>query len=230
MLRSTKLDPRTREGRWALALLAPLSLFGCIVDPDHACDENQTKLVADFGGCVCAPGSVVNPGKDGCTPCGENEEVKNGACACKTGFARPSATEACSASQQGANCSASTPCNGDFPYCAAAGYCTKSGCATNADCSLGGYACESTASPTYCSRPPVGQGKACSTPADCAGTEATYCGMGACLVTGCASTTKCHGDYACCDFTSLGAADFCLPASALSGGKCPVTNADPVTR
>ncbi|HEY6878078.1 MAG TPA: hypothetical protein VI299_08655 [Polyangiales bacterium] len=208
--------------------VAPLALSGCIVD--KPCDANEIDRSGRYGGCECAPGSVLNADKTECLPCGANEEVQQGACVCKTGFAKPSADAACVASQQGAACSGPSGCSGEFPYCAPGGYCTKSPCAGDNDCTVGGYACETSASPAYCSRPPTGQGKSCMTSADCAGTEATACLQGACLVAGCAKTTRCHGSWACCDYTSFGAADVCLPPSALSAGKCPGTMADPVTR
>jgi hypothetical protein len=228
MLRSTSPNRRRREGTWALALLAPLvALIGCIVD--HPCDANQVELKSDFSGCVCVEGAVLNADKSACVLCGDNEEVKEGACACKTGFARPSPTAACAASQQGAPCSASAPCNGaDFPYCSPQGYCTKSGCTTDAECSVGTYLCETTASPTYCSPPPAP--KTCTTSADCTGGAADYCAMGNCVVSGCKATTTCRGMTACCDFSQFGLTDFCIPSASLQGGKCPGTMADPVTR
>jgi hypothetical protein len=208
----------------------PILLVGCMVDSDHPCDANEVKLNADYGGCECAPGSVLNAAKDGCTACGANEEVKQGACACKAGFARPSEGAACAASMQGAACSATAACGGEFPYCSPKSYCTKSGCSSDADCSVGGYYCDTTASPAYCARPPTGQGKTCSSSADCAGLEANACTGGACLVSGCKTTATCHGGWACCDFSAFGMQDVCIPPTQLSGGKCPGTMADPVTR
>lgn len=230
MPRSTRTS--RRRAWWTLAsLLVPISLlYGCIVD--HACDANEVELKSSFSGCLCAPGAVLNADKSGCVACGENEEIQNGVCACMTGFARASADAGCSASSQGSACSATTPCNGaDFPYCSPAGYCTLSGCSTDADCTVGGYACDTTASPAYCVRPPSGQGKTCSASADCAGFEADYCAMGTCLVSGCKTTTTCFGDWACCDFAVYGLADVCLaPGQLDSSGNCPGTGAAPVKR
>jgi hypothetical protein len=232
MLRSSSLDRRQHAPtpRSILWLAAPLVLAACIIDSDNPCGPNQHESEGGFAGCVCDPGAIVDADKTGCTLCGANEEVKQGACECKGGFARPAAGQACVASQQGAACTANSGCGGDFPYCAPQGYCTKSPCSSNADCTLGGYACETTASPAYCSRPPTGQGKTCASAADCAGLEANACMGGACLVSGCKTTTRCHGSWACCDFSAFGMADVCVPDTQLSGGKCPGTMADPVTR
>ncbi|HEX5660887.1 MAG TPA: hypothetical protein VFX59_27025 [Polyangiales bacterium] len=213
-----------------VALAAPLTLGACIVDSDNRCGAHQHESEEGFVGCVCDPGATVNADKSGCAPCADHEEVVQGACACQTGFARPAAGAACVASQQGAACSSSAGCSADFPLCAPQGYCTKSPCTSDADCALGGYACETSASPAYCSRPPAGQGKTCSSAADCAGLEASACTGGSCLVSGCKTTTRCHGSWACCDFSAFGMADVCVPDTGLIDGKCPGTMADPVTR
>lgn len=214
------------DTRLALATLALVG--GCLVDTDERCDENQTVLEGDFGGCVCAPGSVLNAAKNGCTKCGAHEVVKENACTCETGFARLTPGGECSASQLEAACSATAPCGGEYPYCAAPGYCTKGTCAASSECPAG-FACELKASPVYCSRPPTGLNSVCDATTPCTG-EANYCAMGACAVSGCATTKTCHGDSACCDYTSFGLADICIPGAKLMAGKCPGTGTDPVVR
>ncbi len=112
----------------------------------------------------------------------------------------------------GAACNTTTtPCTDPvYSYCASAagadGYCTKSGCASSAECE--GYACKTTEAPAYCQRPPLGTGQACTSPADCAGTEATYCDWymtHACLVEGCTvSPNNCYEGTDCCDLTQFG--------------------------
>jgi hypothetical protein len=209
------------------------ALTGCLVDTNNPCDANETVLKADFGGCVCSVGSVPNETKDGCVPCGANEVVASGACACSAGFARLTAGGVCTLSQLGASCSDASGCAGDYPYCspgASDRYCTRS-CTASTDCPAG-YACESALAPAYCSRPPRGQGDVCDVAqnsADCT-SEADYCAQGHCLVSGCASTTTCHGDWVCCDFRSVGAKDICIAPSGLVDGHCPATGAAPVTR
>lgn len=230
MLRSTGRERKRNYVPPPLVLALCASSMSCMVDSDERCGPYQHESEGSFIGCVCDEGAVLQADKSGCVPCGANEEVQQGACVCKTGFARPSEGAACVASQQGAACSASSGCGGEFPYCAPQGYCTKSPCSGDADCALGGYACETTASPAYCSRPPTGQGKSCKTNAECTGQEANTCMGESCLVGGCKTTTRCHGSWVCCDFSSFGMADVCVPPTQLSGGKCPGTMADPVTR
>lgn len=70
-----------------------------------------------------------------------------------------------------------------------------------------------------------GQGKSCATPADCAGTDATFClplgAMPMCLVQDCGvnGTRSCAPDRVCCDVANslLGNA---LPAAKASNGLC----------
>jgi hypothetical protein len=219
--------PRPSSSVWLLAL----ACSGCLVDADEPCSENEVVLKADFAGCVCADGAILNAERNGCTRCGENERVLDGACACADGYARSTIGGACTAASLGSPCSASAPCAGDYPYCAAGGYCTRSGCAASAECPAS-YACELGQTPPYCSRPPAGQGASCDpsrNSADCTG-EADYCAMGSCVVSGCATTKSCHGDWVCCDFSAFGLKDLCVATSALASGLCPGTNAAPVTR
>ena len=221
---------RRRKQTCRPLLSAPLLLLAsCLVDSDKKCDENQEVRTGLLSGCVCAPDSVLNAEKNGCTECGEHEVVKEGACACEVGYARLSAGGPCTASMLGATCDAQTPCAPDFPYCAPGGYCTTSACTSSASCP-GGYTCDTSGSPSYCIRPPTGLGNACSSPADCAGFEADYCGQSSCVVSGCASTVDCRDTYACCDYRALGAKDVCVPATALMNGKCPIIMTDPVVR
>lgn len=203
-------------------------LTSCLVDDKHPCDANETVMSGDFAGCVCEEGAVLNAAKDGCDKCGENEAVVKGACLCKPGFARVTAGGVCTQSLLGASCTGASGCAGEFPYCAPGGYCSTSGCTANAGCPAT-YACETTASPAYCSRPPTGQSDSCDATKVCSG-EADYCAMGSCVVSGCATTKTCHGDWACCDYSQFGLKDFCIGPTSLVGGKCPGTNADPVKR
>lgn len=218
-----------RIGVGALAIGA-LATASCIVDGSR-CDAHQVELHGNFAICVCEPDAVFNASGAGCTPCGENETALNGACTCKEGFARPAADAGCVASTVGAACSAATPCSStEYPFCvtttAGDGYCSREGCASNADCPTD-YTCEAGASARYCKRPLTGLGAACTSSADCAGFEASYCEAfqtHTCILQGCANgAASCPNEWACCDFSSLLGAPFsiCASPSTLTGGSCP---------
>lgn len=215
--------------RWQL-LPAALALWaGCIVDSDNPCRENEIKLEGDIAGCLCAPGAVPNADGSGCVLCGANEVVKSGKCECDVGFAR-AGDGSCLRSELGAACGATMACGSEFPFCAPGGYCTKQGCTSSSECVGSGYWCDTSTSPSVCTRPPTGLGKSCMTSADCAGQEANTCAQMTCAVGGCATTVKCFADTVCCDFTAFGIGDICIPPTSLAAGKCPGTMADPVVR
>jgi hypothetical protein len=114
------------------------------------------------------------------------------------------------------------PCtDATYNFCATSpsgeGYCTTSGC-TGGDCT-GGYACDLGATPSYCKRPPKGLSMSCTSNADCAGTEATYCDMyqsHSCLVEGCTvSPDSCFEGWDCCDLSAFGVPmPVCIPQGA----------------
>lgn len=202
-------------------VLMSLSLFACTYQSDDRCDENEV-LYGDTR-CVCAAGFVMTA--HGCAACGEHEVASATGCVCADGYTRPAAQSACQAKTggQGDACDAQTPCSDPaYGHCqsgGAAGYCTSTGCATSADCTSG-YACDTAASPSFCKRPPVGAGKSCSSAADCADTEATYCDTfvsHACLVQGCTvAPNNCFAGSQCCDLSGFGVPQpICIP------GMCP---------
>ncbi|HSU41720.1 MAG TPA: hypothetical protein VLJ38_19210 [Polyangiaceae bacterium] len=124
----------------------------------------------------------------------------------------------------GSPCSTSEPCaDPTFGVCApgadGSGYCTNA-CAAAEDCS-GGYACNTSAAESFCERPPSGTGKACTSDADCTGTESTYCDLfvtHACLVQGCTvSPNNCFSGTECCDLSAFGVPQ---PICVAEGG-CP---------
>ncbi len=181
---------------------------GCML-----CGKDEQPGVA---GCVCKAGYGRASAAAACVACGENEVTNaTGACECVSGFAKASPEAACAvvSAGLGADCdSAATPCtDATYNYChtvsATAGYCTKQGCASDADCTAG-YACDLTSTPAYCRRPPVGFGKVCTSDADCAGTEATYCDLfvtKSCLVQGCTLTPdNCFTGTECCNLSAYG--------------------------
>jgi hypothetical protein len=194
---------------------------GCIYDADDRCDSGQVLYAPDR--CVCAEGSALTA--QGCVPCGENEVVGPEGCVCGEGFSRPMAEDACQAAPSGLGTacdSASTPCaDPKYDLCFAtsgsAGYCTNA-CQSSDECD-GGYACDTAAAPTYCRRPPSGAGQACTTAADCAGTEATFCEsfmLHECVVRDCSPTAQdCFPGKQCCDLSQFGVpAPICLPNGA----------------
>ena len=205
------------------ALLA--CAVGCVYDPSHRCDDNET-LSSDGRQCICVPGAVMTA--HGCTLCQTNEVPGNRTCDCAPGYTRPTPDAACqeAPSALGMACDMqSAPCtDAKYSTChvtsGTAGYCTSAGCSTSADCASG-YACDTSASPVFCKRPPVGAGQACQSNADCAGTEATYCDSAVthqCHVEGCTlAPDNCFSGSACCDLSTYGVAKpFCVQA-----GTCP---------
>jgi hypothetical protein len=208
--------------RGAMATLA-LAAGACVYDADERCSLNQ--VLVDDTRCECVAGTAYTP--DGCVACGENEVPGPTGCECAAGFSRPTPEAACQQSAPaalGADCNvASAPC-GDPPYdhChvteGGAGYCTIAGCTSSADCE-GGYECDVGAEPPFCRRPPVGLGRACQSPADCAEGEASFCDLvvsNTCLEQGCSLEAQdCFGGQQCCDLSMFNVpVPVCLPPGA----------------
>lgn len=227
---------RTRSPRWIGLLGAMLTAVavGCLYDASERCGPGEVLNQGDS--CVCAPGNVpvyrnitvLSPVSateqrpfTACVPCGTNQVIKGDQCVCAAGFVMGAA--GCVPSNLGAPCAAEADCAaGDQTHCRLPeGYCTKQGCATNADCNADAdYACAATATPPYCKRPPVGEGRACTMqgldPACTA--EAPVCVFNGCVtLPGCKVDGDCSPSRKCCDFTKFGQAGitFCL------AGACP---------
>ncbi|HEX3774486.1 MAG TPA: hypothetical protein VHV51_08475 [Polyangiaceae bacterium] len=203
------------------ALLAP----ACIYDADHRCGPSQH--LGDNSSCVCDDGLVL-AGQD-CVPCGENETWQNGVCVCSDGYTRSSSDGgACVLGGPGSSCDpdadASSCTTPDAPICrdrgGGVGYCTTS-CTADSDCPHG-FACDTTNSPATCKTAAVGEGDPCTSAADCAGKDASYCETAlvhVCLVPGCsvASSISCSEGWTCCDVRPLGLnMTLCTPE-----GECP---------
>jgi hypothetical protein len=216
---------RLQIPRHVLLALTPLiaAFQGCIFDADDRCGEGQV-IYGDDVRCVCAEGATWT--EEGCVPCGENEVPDATGCTCESGFVRPTPDAACEpVPGLGDDCDTeSVPCTEpDYPYCqvvsGTAGYCTASDCTTSSDCPAG-YACETSGSPRFCKRPPVGAGESCESSADCAGTEATFCETFTthqCLVEGCSlAPDDCFEGNTCCDLSQFGLPTVCVPE-----GTCP---------
>lgn len=211
----------------ALVLLSA-SAAGCILTNDK-CDAHQVEVPGDYAICVCEENAAPNSSGAGCTPCGENEVVKDRVCTCQAGFVRASGTGICTASAIGASCS-SAPCSAEFPFCYGEGtpaaYCTRRDCASNADCPES-WSCENSAGTRYCRKAPSGLGVSCTSSPDCAAYEASYCEAfqsHTCFIQGCAvGTATCPNEWLCCDYALLvnSPLSTCIPPAQAAGGVCP---------
>src|SRR6187402_947391 len=155
--------PRSKY-RYAAALFALLGAMpsACVYDSSDRCGPNQVMF----------------------------EDLR---CVCDTNFTM-NAAGVCEANKMGlgAACNPSAPCTDpQYTHCEAgadgSGYCTKADCTVPEDCTEG-YACDVSVTPSVCRRPPAGLAMSCTSDADCAGTEATYCDTfqsHSCLVQGC---------------------------------------------
>ena len=225
-----------RQGLIALVCgAATLWWAACVYDAERRCDSSQSEIeddrcvcqegyiaraggcvpcganqVARGGVCVCGPGYGL--GADGrCQACAEGEIQVEGVCACPPGAERDPVGGGCRESGLGAPCADDGACeDAAYPTCrveGTSGYCTLQGCARADDCPAP-FACDSSETPSVCRRPPLGQGAPCSTSADCASTEATYCDTfesHLCLVQGCTpGGGDCFVGWSCCDLSSLG--------------------------
>lgn len=195
----------------------------CVYEADDACGPHQV-LDTVYLRCVCAEGFAFTP--EGCVACAENELPGAQGCSCVEGFARPRPESPCEPVPAGIGepCGDASPCTDPtHAYCAqsldGSGYCTKTGCSGSDDCEAG-YACDSSVAPSFCRRPPVGQGQPCTSSEDCAGTEATYCdsfNSRSCLVEGCSlSANDCFAGWVCCDLSR-----FNVPQPICLQGACP---------
>jgi len=211
-----------RGGALAVWLLAA----ACVYDPDNRCGEHQ-QLDAR-GVCVCMAGNAQDPITHVCFPCGANEEVRAGACACLQGYSREAPGKPCAAAPTGlgAGCSPTNMCKiAPYQHCqaprAGESYCTSTGCTRSSDCT-GSYSCDRSGTMPFCRRPPTGEGKACTSADECKGLEASHCEtffVHTCLVEGCnpQDPASCSDGWKCCDVTPLG-----LPKTlCLRMDKCP---------
>jgi len=190
-----------------------------VYDPDDRCGPHQ--VVFEDKRCVCEPGAALTP--TGCVPCAVHEVPGTMGCECESGYSRPSAGAACEEVPAGLGtaCNLTTmPCtDAVYSHCAAdasgSGYCTTAGCTSSADCTSG-YACNTSGAASFCQRPPMGLSMSCTSDADCAGTEATYCDTfmsHSCLVQGCTvAPDNCFEGWDCCDLSAFGLPQpLCIP-------------------
>jgi len=178
-----------------VAFSSLLGVSSCLYDSSDRCDPEQ-QYDRSAGICVCTGHTVVGTNPDG-----------SPGCVCEEGYLRPTPDAACEPAPDalGLPCESDAQCT-DATYNTCheledgSGYCTNVDC-TQGSCN-GGYACDTAATPSYCVRPREGEGKACTSQEDCAGTEATFCETfqsKVCYVEGCAlDGNDCPGKE-CCD-------------------------------
>jgi len=210
---------RRISAAWGLFAFVGLGgASGCLYDSSNRCDPGQT-YDSEAGLCVCAGNTIT--GDRGCVACGAHQhrpsapdagELAPDMCVCDDGYQQMTSGGECVIVPQGLGdpCKTDDDCSakGAFTTCqmsAVGGYCTNTGCASNDDCA-GGYACNTASTPAYCQRPPVGQGMACTSSTDCAGTEAPYCltiMANICFVECTPTGNECFSGYQCCDLNKL---------------------------
>ena len=218
-------SPRRRARRGALITPLLLAIFvpACLVDLDDRCGDHQ-HYDAEQATCLCDPAYVLGAGA--CVPCAENEVGSPDGCVCAEGFSRKAPDAVCAQAGLGDACQSDADCSDpSYAHCRPdgdSGYCTASDCEA-APCP-GDYACNTREAPSFCERPPLGLGTACSSSDECAGFEAAYCETvvaKSCVVNDCKpDPNKCHGDWVCCDIGLL-SQSLCLPPSELEDGNCP---------
>ena len=224
---------RDMEARCMLPAAASGLLFfllaasgACLYHSDDVCSPGEVKDPATDA-CVCGPNTVPvkrpvtvlfpKPTDQAlvsmCAPCGEHSRAQGGACVCDEGYVSgPSGCVRGDLGNLGAACASDDDCaGGPNPHCqrgtgAGPDYCTTTGCASNADCNgAADYACATGASPTFCRRAPLDQGKACTMQGldPSCGAEAPICGLGQCFAIGCASDGDCSPSRRCCDLSAF---------------------------
>lgn len=205
-----------------------VALGSCVYDGDHRCGPHQVLNTDNEAICVCDEQSVATA--DGCVPCAAHEVPGATGCECEEGYARTSANKPCTkeetsgtggTSASGGQTGTGPSSDAGAPASAGQGGTTggdTSSCETDDDCTEG-YVCQTKLSPSVCVKVPDGLGKACTSTADCAGTEATFCDMvvtKACTVEGCSlDPDDCLPGYTCCDLSGFG-----IPTTLCSLGAC----------
>lgn len=202
-----------------------IQLFsGCLYDGDERCGQNQ-ELSESGDACVCVDGAA-QIGKV-CVVCGENEVPGEGECVCDELYEKNGAGQCVSALLGfGEECTDDSDCpETGAERCVAidgGSICTSS-CESAADCpSPAG--CAIDAEDPFCVPAPSGLDVACASSDECAEFDASYCETmleNKCKVQCKDEPGVCHGDFACCDYTSLIGAALCISPGDLEDGACP---------
>jgi hypothetical protein len=219
---------RSRGSALLVGALAMVAVGSCVYDRDQRCGPHQVLNTDNEEICVCDDQSVATA--DGCVPCGKHEVPGATGCECEDGYARPSPNKPCAemaANSAGGTTSsdgqtgAGTSSEAGAPASGGEGGATgseTSSCENDDDCT-DGYVCNTKVSPSVCRKIPEGLGKACTGPADCEDTEATFCDVvvtKACTVEGCSlDPDDCLPGYTCCDLSAFG-----IPSTLCSLGPC----------
>lgn len=206
---------RRAGGRlWLLFLIA-----ACVYDDGKRCGPGEVLDETEV--CVCAANYVPNKRpitvvkmqeggtpylRAGCRPCGPGEVAKDDACVCAPGSTKTAT--GCVKSLLGATCKSDADCTtADSPFCRLPeGYCTSTGCKDDKDCNTtADYACDTSGPTTYCKRPPVGQGKACTMQGldPACSMEAPVCALNSCHVAMCKTKGDCSPSRTCCDVSKF---------------------------
>lgn len=172
--------------RLILGASVALLVGGCIIDTDDPCNEGQVVATDGSKLCICPESKVLTPA--GCVVCGSNEVIRADSCNCLPGYERVTPEDECTALPP-------TPPPGDN------------------DAGLGGDLNLTGGTTTL---PGGGLGDSCTSPADCAGKDASFCesfSLMQCTVSGCdLANDNCPDTYVCCDLSSVGVMDpLCLP-------------------
>ncbi len=161
--------------------------------------------------CSCDESSVVNGG--GCDACPQGMVPAGSKCACPAGTKDDGMGACVHVAGLGDACDGATMTCLDTTYdvCGiragrTAGICTK-GCKADGDCG-DAYTCADWEASPFCLGF-SGTTKACTTPADCAGQDASICFNGVCRIPNCTVTTDhtkedCPKELVCCDVSFLG--------------------------
>jgi hypothetical protein len=162
------------------------------------------SLLAALTGCLV----------DSDEPCGDElQPAANGACVCPDGLQLVAGR--CVALDGAASTASASCAPGDGCECESSSECPT------------GELCDTFGS-RRCTTAPTGLGSSCTSAADCAGGEATYCdaySTRSCVVEGCKELGGvCPGDYLCCDYTIIGRS-LCVPPKSAPGGQCPAPGA-----
>lgn len=160
------------------------------------------SLLAALMGCLVDSGD----------PCGDElERAANGACVCPEGQ-----------ELQAGKCMPVAVGSTENPSCAPGEGCE---CESSSNCPPGEL-CDRHGS-GRCAPAPAGLGSSCTSAADCASGEATFCetfSTRTCQVQGCKELAGvCPGDFLCCDFAVL-ATSLCIPPDTAQG-QCPAPGA-----
>jgi hypothetical protein len=202
---------------WKQALVCGVFASGCLYDADNRCGPAMVYDAA-LTSCVCEANAVVSG--LGCAPCGADEVVVGGVCACPTGYAKDASNTCERVAGLGDACGSNADCtSSQYGDCApatagtTAGTCT-SACGSDGDCGAA-YTCTVWEAQAYC-RQWSGLGESCATSSDCASYDASYCDAyqtHTCIVQGCSlSSDDCPRGTTCCDFSSYGLGTLCAEA------------------